>query len=355
MGKAPVDLPDPLEQPSSPPGAGADDLLSQLAGDEIDRLLAEAERAPGGPEMRRDAAAEPEEDELEADEETVVAQSAEKPDLLDESPAAVAMPAAEAVMDEIVDTAADVSNQLDELIAQLDDKPAEQTKTIAAEESNVSAAALPPTAEVAPEAIEKGVSADELDQVLSQAATSAVAEASAESVVEDAVATTAASQAAPVSDVPPAPAHDPAPAAVAEVQLSAPQVDPPVSEKASVPAEIKAPAPAAKPETPAAPGQPISATAAASVVEAETSAAERSLLDTALAGTPEGADEAHADLSDIDNLPPAVPIYLKPLVWFNAPFAAMSESKRESLGKIAVVTTINAIAVLLYVLIFRSH
>jgi len=50
MGQATVDLPDPLEPalaPATP--AGADDLLAQLAGDEIDRLLAEAEveQAPG--------------------------------------------------------------------------------------------------------------------------------------------------------------------------------------------------------------------------------------------------------------------------------------------------------------------
>jgi hypothetical protein len=41
MGQAVVDLPDPIEKP--PAGGNADDLLSQLAGDEIDRLLGEAE------------------------------------------------------------------------------------------------------------------------------------------------------------------------------------------------------------------------------------------------------------------------------------------------------------------------
>src|SRR3954469_4113502 len=45
MGQA-VDLPDPLEPPAAsaaPDLSSADDLLSQLAGEEIDRLLAEAE------------------------------------------------------------------------------------------------------------------------------------------------------------------------------------------------------------------------------------------------------------------------------------------------------------------------
>src|SRR5688572_29729295 len=46
MGQAAVDLPDPLDQqPPASPG-GMDDLLAQLAGDEIDRLLAEADAEP---------------------------------------------------------------------------------------------------------------------------------------------------------------------------------------------------------------------------------------------------------------------------------------------------------------------
>lgn len=45
MGKAAVDLPDPLQSPPDvgKPLTSTDDLLSQLAGDEIDRLLAEVE------------------------------------------------------------------------------------------------------------------------------------------------------------------------------------------------------------------------------------------------------------------------------------------------------------------------
>lgn len=46
MGQAAVDLPDPLESSATPPAPGqaqsADDLLSKLAGEEIDRLLAES-------------------------------------------------------------------------------------------------------------------------------------------------------------------------------------------------------------------------------------------------------------------------------------------------------------------------
>ena len=48
-----------------------------------------------------------------------------------------------------------------------------------------------------------------------------------------------------------------------------------------------------------------------------------------------------------------MPVYLKPLVWINAPFASLSPPLRESLGKAAVLTLVNAVAVLLFVLVFR--
>ncbi len=41
MGKAAVDLPDPMQQPPPAGRTSTDDLLAQLAGEEIDRLLAE--------------------------------------------------------------------------------------------------------------------------------------------------------------------------------------------------------------------------------------------------------------------------------------------------------------------------
>lgn len=47
MGQATVDLPDPLE-PRAPSAASTDELLAQLAGEEIDRLLAEADSELAG-------------------------------------------------------------------------------------------------------------------------------------------------------------------------------------------------------------------------------------------------------------------------------------------------------------------
>jgi hypothetical protein len=46
MGQATVDLPDPLQNTQPAPAKSADDLLSQMAGDEIDRLLAETDSEP---------------------------------------------------------------------------------------------------------------------------------------------------------------------------------------------------------------------------------------------------------------------------------------------------------------------
>lgn len=43
----------------------------------------------------------------------------------------------------------------------------------------------------------------------------------------------------------------------------------------------------------------------------------------------------------------------KPLEWINAPFAGLSEELRQTLGKVAVVTCLNSLAVIIYVLLFR--
>jgi hypothetical protein len=59
MGQATVDLPDPLNASAAPDAGNADDLLAQLAGKEIDRLLAESQvddDAPVEPEKVHTAA-----------------------------------------------------------------------------------------------------------------------------------------------------------------------------------------------------------------------------------------------------------------------------------------------------------
>lgn len=56
-----------------------------------------------------------------------------------------------------------------------------------------------------------------------------------------------------------------------------------------------------------------------------------------------------------DELVESLPFYLKPLEWLNAPLHFLSERMREALGKVAIVTLVNAIAVLLYAILFRKH
>lgn len=49
-----------------------------------------------------------------------------------------------------------------------------------------------------------------------------------------------------------------------------------------------------------------------------------------------------------------VPWALRPLVWINRPFAGLNASTRELLGTIGLVTMVNALVVLLYVMLFRG-
>lgn len=49
------------------------------------------------------------------------------------------------------------------------------------------------------------------------------------------------------------------------------------------------------------------------------------------------------------------PLYLKPLVWINAPLNSSPALVRQILGKVGLVTLVNALAVLTYVIFFRKH
>jgi hypothetical protein len=81
-----------------------------------------------------------------------------------------------------------------------------------------------------------------------------------------------------------------------------------------------------------------------STADATTSPAEREALSSL--GTDACDDEAAtAEIS--------IPVYLKPLQWLSAPMLILPESLRDALGKVALLTLFNAVAVLLYVLIFR--
>lgn len=86
----------------------------------------------------------------------------------------------------------------------------------------------------------------------------------------------------------------------------------------------------------------------------ETAPAERAALDAALgpAAATLTADEL-ATSPDDDEAP--LPLYLRPVEWLNACFDSVPQALLEAAGKIAILTMVNAVAVLLYVLFFRHH
>ncbi len=105
MGKAAVDLPDPPDRPAqAAPDAPAnvDDLLAQMAGDEIDRLLSEADEPHAKPAAPKPVA-----------KEAMASRPIEAPQTGANATNAAQLPSATAVDPE-------VDAQLDELYAQLD-------------------------------------------------------------------------------------------------------------------------------------------------------------------------------------------------------------------------------------------
>ena len=251
MGQATVDLPDPM-QPAPMTAMSPDDLLAQLAGDEIDRLLAEVES------------------ETPPDEQPVRAPIIPLPSFSDpptpESGAAPAEPAGLSTQAAEVDAA--VNAQLDDLFAQL------------------------------------ALEGPEIPGALS----------------------TADGPAPTVPQLPEMPG-DASPAAA----VAARDVDSTESEPSA-----------------AATDSELAARAAADT-DGDTSAAERNALaDTQMN---EVAAEIQAELIAA----PSLPAYLRPLEWLNAPLAAFPDPVRDLVGKIAILTTANAVSILVYVFFFRRH
>lgn len=229
MGQATVELPDPLQQDNAAaPSGSADDLLAQLAGEEIDRILADTEQ-PATPQ----AAAAP---------------------VTSEPTADTASGSATA------DAQQTIGGQLDALFHTLNEPTAE-------EESQ----APEPATDQTPAELDAEL-ADQAKQV-----------------------------------VPGEPAAEETPAPVVPVEST--------SAKAANPA-------------------PAAAIPSTEAEESKDSAAINELLKE---------DSAQ------------VPLVLKPLVWLNAPFASLSSGARNSAGWIAIVTMLNAVAILIYVLVFRKH
>lgn len=276
MGKATnANLPDPLNElsPTADGAVGTDDLLSQLAGDEIDRLLAEADiELP--PVTERRGADVPDADALD----TALAEAAA------EDAASVAL----AALDEVKVHADAIENDLRPPTPN-DESTAATTETAAApsevsgeldalfKEINANDGTLPRAPEVvtaeaaSPEATTAGASLDDSDLTTSRA------------------------------------------------------------ERA---------------------GLDLDAFVAGATPTADSSEPMHR------ASGNEGAIDTHTD-SRIDfnalHAVPAIPIWLRPLEWLSAPMADASDASRDLVGKAAIVTFVNATAVIVYVMFFRQN
>jgi len=265
-GQATVDLPDPLDPAdvlgtpaSDGPGAPAsDELMAQLAGDEIDRLLAEAEEDRGGAPGASPAVNSGERSDARASDVPVPAPAEDAVDAVQQASAAITE---EAV--------ASLDAELEDLFKQIQTDPQ-------------SAKSIEPTRVDAP--------VDPVDPVAS-----AGVEAPQEPV-DVAQNDTPITSHAPVEQ-----ASAPSAGVVAPV-LSAQAVAVP-SSQVSEQVELKLD------ELPAVP-------------------LRRSLLGRVL---------------------------IKPLEWVNFPLADADASIRITIGKIAILTLFNAVAVIVYVLVFRGR
>ncbi len=251
MGQATLDLPDPLDAATVGASPSADDLLSQLAGDEIDRMLAsnDVDRNPGAG----------------AD----TAPRATQINHVEEPATDVARQSAIAATPNVDP---DINAQLDALFDDLTSPKSEQPAP--AEDQST-----PP------------------DPI-------------AETATDPAAAIIAASTTALQQALQPAPSSASLAPTVAQEDLDT------LAERAALTAPLPEPEPEADPRT-----------------QIQSSLAEA---------------EAHYHQNKL-------PFYLRPLEWINAPFAALPDPLRETLGKIGLLTLFNAAAVLAYVLIFRRH
>jgi hypothetical protein len=118
------------------------------------------------------------------------------------------------------------------------------------------------------------------------------------------------------------------------------------------------------PKEPVAPVPPPQLVAAPTVAEVNlddvlnTADADRAALHESVApisGDPSLIDRAVIDLGETAGKHHVLSILLKPLIWLNAPLDPWPDQFRDILGKIGVMTLVNALAVIAYVLLFRRH
>jgi hypothetical protein len=273
----------------------ADDLLSQLGGDEIDRLLAEAENEDPRPPAAAPQEAIAPEPLPEMSKGESEALSAELDALVQES---AASPSESASAEVPAPVAARIEDASDESLSA--DTEVDQATSSAAKESEKAIPAVPESSDLNTDAL--AIAPDELAKPPESAATenSPVVEQNDSAVNGANAAALAGSSSAPAAD-PAVTSSSDAPKVVADSQVS------------SGPSKI---APPAKVET-------------------------ESVLNPAAAGSvdEDGPLPLHLRILDV-------------IVW---PLEYLPDGFLDAMGKVGVVTMINAIAVILYVVIIRHH
>ncbi|MDB5171861.1 MAG: hypothetical protein JWO87_2369 [Phycisphaerales bacterium] len=305
MGQAAIDLPDPLDVPAVTGSAETDDLLSQLAGEEIDRLMAESHNEGASADAEIESA--------------VPAPNG--------NPRPAKRASRTAPMEE-PRNAGDASAAAP--------SPSRHTPTAAAPLAGPTGESPTTFPEQAPAvSLSEAELAAGIDDVFSQIRTGERRQGSAASTGADSVTDSATAEGGFTS---PARTVSVAQAAIHAVEAEglagerplAPQPDAVLIESSLA---------------------PVNATDASDLVLTEAdladleAAAEKSEL-SALILTDEPTDSGPDQ--------PA-PLIVRVLELFNSPLAAFPESVREAMGKVAVITLVNALAVLAYVLIFRRH
>lgn len=305
MSRTAAKLPDLLQKQDgdgAPAGLNnADDLLAQLAGEEVDRLLSEADAAPSTatnldlgdnahtPNANHDAATP---DEAEASLDELFKELNDESEIKAQANAAPAPVGA---------TAASVSTAAPSA-APVEPAPA---KVAAATTTQAPA----PAKEVAPAA--KSVELQPAVAPLQPSVPESAADALAAEMEED---------------------EREHAAALRRMKGGGPAV-------AETPLPVPAPAPAKVPDP-----DPVAAAAGLELV-AESAVAEKT------SGIM--IDMQAVEAQDAENA--SEPILVRVLAWMNSPLDGLSNSVRAAIGKIALVTTVNAVGVFLYVLIFRRH
>ena len=116
-------------------------------------------------------------------------------------------------------------------------------------------------------------------------------------------------------------------------------------------------APVSKPSVDAnLPPAPVDSQTSNAELDTATTPAERSGLEMPADPLPvETPAFSETETGSAEEFNPALPWYLKPLEWINAPMQSLPEGVREGVGKIALLTLFNALAVLVYVFLFRKR